>query len=144
MSDTVTRAAERIAAECLAMRVRRLSRTVTRTFDDALRPLGVSTAQLNLLVAIAVSGPARPSALGRALDLEKSTVTRNLERMRARGWIRTGPAADGGGAQVELEAAGRALLQRALPAWTVAQGRARRLIGGTLAAAMRGVGSRGR
>jgi DNA-binding MarR family transcriptional regulator len=132
-------ASRRVADECIALRVRRLSRTVTRIFDEALRPHGLGTAQLNLLVAISAAGPLRPVELSRALDLEKSTVTRNLERMLARGWIRAAPEAEGNGYRVRLRPEGRALLERALPAWAVAQERATRQVGATLSAAVRGL-----
>jgi DNA-binding MarR family transcriptional regulator len=135
--DPSDAAARRISEECLALRVRRLSRTVTRIFDEALRPLGIGTAQLNMLVAITRAGPLRPSALARLLDLEKSTVSRNLERMLAHGWIRTSPGPEPGGYEVAVQPAGRALLERALPAWSAAQGRARKQVGGALAAALR-------
>jgi len=121
------------------MRVRRLGRTVTRIFDDALRPLGLGIAQLTMLVAIARAGTFRPSELGRVLDLEKSTVTRNLTRMLAYGWIRSMPEPGGNGYRVELEPAGRALLERAYPAWSAAQEQAKRELGEALENAMRKV-----
>jgi DNA-binding MarR family transcriptional regulator len=106
--------ARRIADECLALRVRRLDRLVTRVFDDALRPHGVSAAQLNLLVGITVAGPVRAAELGRALDLDKSTVSRNLALLQASGWIT-------GARDLELTTEGAAVLERAFPAWRRAQ-----------------------
>jgi DNA-binding MarR family transcriptional regulator len=135
--DRARGAAARIAGACLAMRVRRLSRSVTRVFDEALRPHGIGTAQLNVLVAIAASGPMRPSEVARALDLEKSTVTRDLERMIASGWVRARPGASPGRYVVEVRPAGLALLERVLPAWQAAQRRATRQVGSALAAAVR-------
>ena len=58
-------AAEVIAAECLAVRVRTLNRAVTALYDDALRPHGLRVGQLNLLVAVARMGTARPGDLCR-------------------------------------------------------------------------------
>jgi DNA-binding MarR family transcriptional regulator len=126
------------------MRVRRLSRTVTRIFDEALRPHGVTTAQLNVLVAVTLAGRMRASELARALDLEKSTVSRNLERMRVNGWIRATAEAGESAGVLEVQPAGRALLARALPAWASAQERSTRQVGSTLAAAVRRVGGGGR
>jgi DNA-binding MarR family transcriptional regulator len=137
-------AAARISQECIAMRVRRLGRTVTRIFDDALRPHGLGIAQLTLLVAIERGGALRPFELGRLLDLEKSTVTRNLERMLARGWVRSSPEPDGNGYRVELKPAGRALLERAYPAWSAGQERARRELGQVLEHAVRSISFGGR
>ncbi len=142
--STVAAAAARISQECIARRVRRLGRTVTRIFDDALRPHGVGIAQLTILVAIARAGALRPFELGRLLDLEKSTVTRNLERMLARGWIRSRPEPDGNGYRVELQPSGRGLVEQAYPAWSAAQERARRELGEALENAVRRIPVEGR
>lgn len=121
------RIAQSMRRDCLALRVRQLNRRVTRIYDTALRPLGVTTAQLNVLVAVALGGAPRPAAIARVLDLEKSTLSRNLRRMAEHGWIDIGAAGGngGGGAQeVRLLPAGRRLLERALPLWRAAQRRA--------------------
>src|SRR5436305_10748900 len=79
--------AEVIAAECLAVRVRALNRAVTALYDDALRPHGLRVGQLNLLVAVARMGTARPGDLCRVLCMEKSTLSRDVEVMRRNGWL---------------------------------------------------------
>jgi DNA-binding MarR family transcriptional regulator len=134
-------AARHIEGECIAMRARRLSRAVTRIFDAALRPHGIGTAQLNMLVAMTRAGPLHPFQLARALDLDKSTVARNLERMRARGWVLARSDAEGNGYTLEVKPAGRALLERAFPAWQAAQERARREVGEAFARAILDVGN---
>ena len=53
MSSTQLRPEDKIAAECLCMPLRLVHRVVTGIYDEALRPLGVRIAQLNLLVGIA-------------------------------------------------------------------------------------------
>ena len=45
--------AETTAEMCLATRVRQLSRIVTRVYDDALRPLGITASQYTLLAQLA-------------------------------------------------------------------------------------------
>ena len=112
---------------CLALRVRRLSRVVTRLFDAAVRPLGLTPSQLTLLVVLERRGPSAPSAVARALDLEKSTLSRNLRRVISAGWVRERPY--GGLKRLELTAAGRELLGKAYRSWHQAQTRARDLLG---------------
>src|SRR3954452_13487477 len=80
-------AAEVIASECLAVRVRALNRAVTALYDDALRPHGLRVGQLNLLVAVARLGTARPGDLCRLLRMDKSTLSRDVEVMRRNGWL---------------------------------------------------------
>src|SRR5262245_52276634 len=73
---------------CLMARARRLARIVTAVYEDELRDFDIKPSQLNLLVAVAKSGPIRRIDLGRATDLDPSTLTRNLAVMLANGWVR--------------------------------------------------------
>lgn len=128
-------AAKRIAEECLGMRSRRLSRAVTRIFDGALRPLGVSAAQLSLLVVIQRRGPVSPTVVGQMLDIEKSTLSRNLQRLEDAGLIQT--QLTGPGKSVALTTAGARMIADAYPHWQRAQRSARDVLGrGRVAALM--------
>jgi DNA-binding MarR family transcriptional regulator len=118
-----------IAAECLAVRVRVLSRAVTSLYDEALRPHGLKVTQMNLLVALSLLGESRPSRLCHLLRLERSTFSRTIERMRRRGWVATSPDADARTFLVSVTEAGMALLERAKPAWDAAQAQAKSLLG---------------
>src|SRR3954453_11179233 len=86
---------ETIAGECIAVRLRMLNRVVTNLYDDALRPLGLKVSQMNILVAAAKMGTARPVDVCDYLHLDVSTLSRNVERMKARGWLEVGPDEDG-------------------------------------------------
>jgi DNA-binding MarR family transcriptional regulator len=121
--------AELIARDCIAVRVRALNRAVTAVYDEALRPHGLRVGQLNLLVAIARFGTARPGDLCRLLRMEKSTLSRDVELMRRNGWLEIDGSAGGRARPLRLTAAGQALLEAALPAWQAAQARARTLLG---------------
>ena len=119
-------AARIISQQCLAIRARRLERTVTRLYDVALRPHGVSGAQLGVLVAVALSGDVQPKTLCTILDLEKSTLSRNIALMVGKGWVAS--QRSGRAQMLHLTPAGSALLARALPAWRRAQRQAQRLL----------------
>ncbi len=135
------RAADIIAADCLAVRVRLLSRTITAIYDDALRPLGFTTGQLNVLVIIAKRGPISPSEIAGRLNMEKSTVSRNLARMRDNGWITVAAGESGHKQRLTLNGRGKALLERALPAWEEAQTRTKALLGQRGADSIRSIGN---
>jgi DNA-binding MarR family transcriptional regulator len=119
-----------VAESCLASQARRLSRTLTRHYNDSLRPLGINIAEMNLLVAIAASGPLRPTELARALDLEKSTLSRNLQRLAHRGWLVVRDNPNERGDLIQVTAAGERLLAQAIPLWKAAQQDALESIGG--------------
>jgi DNA-binding MarR family transcriptional regulator len=120
-------AAQTIMEECLALRVRRLSRIVTRLFDGALRPFGLTVCQLTLLVVLEQSGPSAPLAVAKRLDLDKSTLSRNLGRLIDNGWVRETP--DGPGKRLEVTSAGRELLGKAYGSWAKAQGESETRLG---------------
>jgi len=134
-------AAETIATDCLAVRVRLLSRTVTAIYDDALRPLGLTAGQLNVLVVIANRGPVSPGDIARRLNMEKSTVSRNLARMRDNDWITVAAGESGQKQRLTLNRRGKALLEHALPAWEEAQTQARALLGQRGADSIRSLGN---
>src|SRR5258708_19671290 len=83
-----------IAGTCIAVRLRRLNRVITNFYDDALRPLNLKASQLNILVVAAKLGLARPAQVCDFLQLDTSTLSPNVERMRARRWLETTPHND--------------------------------------------------
>lgn len=127
--QTTSRAIDTIARHCIAVQLRVLNRVVTKLYDDALRPLGLKVSQLNLLVVTAKLGLARPVAVCGLLQLDTSTLSRNVERMRARGWLEIVPGEDARTQPFRLTAQGRRLLERAVPAWEAAQRRATEVLG---------------
>jgi DNA-binding MarR family transcriptional regulator len=131
MAETKGRspAAELIAGECLAFRVRALNRVVTTLYDEALRPHGLRVGQLNLLVAVAMLGQARPGDLCRLLQMDKSTLSRDVTVMRRNGWLEVDDSADARARPLKVSVAGHALLEQVVPAWRQAQEKAETLIG---------------
>jgi DNA-binding MarR family transcriptional regulator len=118
-----------IAEECLAVRVRLLNRVVSGVYDHALRPLGITAGQMNILVVVAKGGALAPGEIARVLHMEKSTLSRNLERMRRQGWVEVAPGEAGRGLVATIAPAGETLLRDALPHWHEAQVRVRELLG---------------
>ncbi len=118
-----------MAKGCIVARLRMLNREVTSLYDAALRPLGVKVSQANVLTAIAKLEPVSPRVIGELLKLEKSTLSRNVERMRARGWLRVLAGDDERSHRLEITAKGRRLLEKALPLWKRAQKDAESLLG---------------
>lgn len=125
-SDTMI---DTIARTCIAVRLRLLNRVVTNLYDDALRPLGLKVSQLNILVATAKLGVAQPAKVCDILQLDTSTLSRNVERMRAKGWLEVVPSEDAREQPFRLTAHGRRLLERVVPAWEEAQRQAEELLG---------------
>ena len=120
---------DKVAGECVAGRLRMLNRVITNIYDDAFRPLDLKVSQMSILVATAKLGTARPSELCEHLHLDVSTLSRNVERMRARGWLEVVPAEDGRSQPFRLTSKGRKLLEKAMPAWGEAQQQVKKVLG---------------
>jgi DNA-binding MarR family transcriptional regulator len=121
--------AERIAAECLAVRIRILNRAITSLYDDALRPLGVKVSQMNILVVTAKLGVAPPGRICEILHMDASTLSRNAERMVAQGWLEVVPGEDARTQPLRITKQGLKLVNQAGPAWEKSQAQARTLLG---------------
>ena len=115
--------------DCLGVRVRLLNRTITRIYDSAVRPHGLTVPQLNLLSAIQGAGPARSSDVAAGLSMEISTLSRNARLMEREGWISVERAERGNGRLLSLTDAGERKIAEAAPAWRRAQAEARALLG---------------
>ena len=120
---------DKIVNECVAVRLRRLNRIVTNTYDDALRSLDLKVSQMNILVAAAKMGTARPIDVCEYLHLDVSTLSRNVERMKARGWLEVVPDKDGRSQPFRVTPQGRKLLEEAVPAWSEAQQQIKKVLG---------------
>jgi DNA-binding MarR family transcriptional regulator len=120
---------DQIAGECIAVRLRMLNRVITNIYDNALRPLDLKVSQMNILVAAAKMGTVRPLEVCEYLHLDVSTLSRNVERMKARGWLEVVPDKDGRSQPFQLTPQGRKLLEKAVPAWSEAQQQVKRVLG---------------
>ena len=78
---------KRIERECVGGSVRKLNRIVTAIYDTALASAGLKTSQFTVLVAVANREKARPAELTRLLQMDESTLSRNVERMCTKGWL---------------------------------------------------------
>jgi DNA-binding MarR family transcriptional regulator len=120
---------DKVASECVAVRLRMLNRVITNIYDDALRSLDLKVSQMNILVAAAKMGTARPIEVCEHLHLDVSTLSRNVERMKARGWLEVVPDEDGRSQPFRLTPQGKRLIEKAVPAWEEAQRQATELLG---------------
>src|SRR5262249_37737240 len=112
----------RVARECTSTRLRRAGRAVTAIFDQTMAEVGLRGTQFSLLTALRLAGEAPVSRLAELLELDRTTMTRNLEPLERDGLIETDPAlADRRVRLVRLTEKGRKTLERGLPLWEAAQ-----------------------
>jgi DNA-binding MarR family transcriptional regulator len=120
-APSTSRSAVTTPQGCTNLKLRQLSRAVTRHYDAYVAPLGLKNTQYSLLSHVVKLGPLRPGDLARRMRLEASTLTRNLQPLLAQGWLTLGPGDDARSRLVDATDAGRAKRAEAQRAWKQAQ-----------------------
>ena len=113
--------ARTMGQECIAMRARLISRGISRIYDELLRPHGLKGSQMSILAVIAGLGRPEPSMICRLLQLDASTLSRNVTRMKSKGWLETSSTKDRRSHRLELTSEGEQMLVDAFPSWQDAQ-----------------------
>src|SRR5215212_9072115 len=111
---------EAIGRTCFALHARMTARLLSRTYEAALRPLGLKLPQFGILGAIGHGTTASETVLADRLGLERTTLVRNLKVLAENGWIEP-VTGDGRGLRHRLTPAGQAILEAAIPLWQKAQ-----------------------
>jgi DNA-binding MarR family transcriptional regulator len=106
---------------CTNLKLRQLVRRVSRLYDAQLAPAGLKTTQYSLLSHVVTLGPLRPGELARAMDMDASTLTRNLRPLQDAGWVELGAGPDTRSRLVAVTDAGREKRREAQRRWRVAQ-----------------------
>ncbi|HET6763637.1 MAG TPA: MarR family transcriptional regulator [Longimicrobiaceae bacterium] len=123
---------------CYCTSLRAAARRVTAIYDDALAPVEVNVAQFALLRRLASAGPLSVKDLAAALELERSTVTRNVRVLAKLRLLELGGSEeDRRMAVIRLTDEGRRTLLRGEPLWESAQRRIESVLGSEDAAGLR-------
>ena len=130
-----------MAAEppCLCTTLRRVTRSVTAAYDDALRPVGLRVTQYAILRILERLGPVAVTRLAAEAALDRSTMGRNLDPLERRGLVAIAVgAADQRERVAGLTEEGHAAIRAALPLWRAAQERIEAAFPPTAIAALAG------
>jgi DNA-binding MarR family transcriptional regulator len=106
---------------CTNLKLRQLSRAVTRHYDAYVAPTGLKNSQYSLLSHVVLLGPIKPSALAARMRVDASTLTRNIQPLVAQGWLVQGPGEDARSRLVEATSLGREKRAEGQRAWKQAQ-----------------------
>ena len=117
---------------CLCLAGQRAARALARRFDEALRPIGLTSGQFSLLTSLNRPEPPSIGSVAALLAMDRTTLTANLKPLERRGLVETTvDPADRRGRRLTLTQAGRSLLQSAMPVWKRTQDEAERLLSQT-------------
>jgi DNA-binding MarR family transcriptional regulator len=108
--------------DCACLAIRQAARMVTQFYGESLG-VRLEIPQFGLLSVLARSPGCNQAMLARELNLDKTTLSRNLKLMEKNGWIERAASDDRRVRGFYLTTDGRKLLRSARPGWKRAQER---------------------
>ena len=126
MSDQIDTSAAR---RCACANIRRTDRVITQFYDEMLAPSGLNAPQFGLLATLAEAAPVTIHRLAQIMDIDRTTLTRNLEVLAKQHLVRNEEGEDRRMRLVQLSQEGEQALKRAWPLWQEAQARIERVLG---------------
>ena len=126
MSDQLDTSAAR---RCACANIRRTDRVITQFYDEMLAPSGLNAPQFGLLATLAEAAPVTIHRLAQIMDIDRTTLTRNLEVLAKQHLVRNEEGEDRRMHLVQLSQEGEQALRRAWPLWQEAQARIERALG---------------
>lgn len=124
MMQTSTTEYERIAqlgSVCICNNLRRAARLVTNYYDKLLEPAGLRVSQATILVVLYLSGAQTINELAEQLELNRTTMTRNLKPLAQKDLLTIVPGGDQRTRVVALTPEGEVALLKVLPLWEQTQ-----------------------
>jgi DNA-binding MarR family transcriptional regulator len=116
-------------SKCVCVNLRRASRTITKIYDKALEPSKLKVTQFSVLVTIMNCGPINVSNLSRLLNLDRTTLVRNLKSSELACYIEDVAGSDPRERLLAISASGRLAVEEALPCWRAVQKQVRSELG---------------
>jgi DNA-binding MarR family transcriptional regulator len=121
--------AELFDLPCACQNLRRVTRVVTRIYDEELRRAGLEVTQFGLLTALAATEEANQKRLSAGFAMDSTTLTRTLGLLLERGWVRVKRGTDRRERLFRLTQAGRQKMAEAQRHWERAEQRLRTKLG---------------
>jgi DNA-binding MarR family transcriptional regulator len=107
-----------LRGNCLCLHLQRAARSVARRFDQAFRPLDLTSGQFSLMMSLNSLDAPSIGYVSALLAMDRTTLTANLKPLERRGLVSVRVEdVDRRARRLILTPAGRALLAAAVPIW---------------------------
>jgi DNA-binding MarR family transcriptional regulator len=107
---------EAMQDKCICVNLRRVTRIVTRCYDEAYAEAGIRSTQTAVLSILMLNGEIPMGALAKELAMDKSTLSRNFKLLEARGLVSRANI-DGRTVGANITAAGEEALEAVSDLW---------------------------
>jgi DNA-binding MarR family transcriptional regulator len=108
---------------CLCTGLRRAAHAMTAIYDEALAPSGLKITMFRVVRRLSEAGEPTITELAAIVDLDRSSLGRNLKVLERDGYVALGGGEDERSKVVRLTPKGKAALAKAKPLWLGVQRR---------------------
>ena len=117
--------------KCICTNLRRSSRNISQIYNRNLRKSGelINANQVSILVALSQFKKLKITELSKKLNMERTTITRNLSVLKKFNWIQILIEIDGRIKFVSITKEGKRVIQKIIPFWENAQNETKKLLG---------------
>lgn len=106
-----------LGTTCLCIDLRSAANALTRAYDEALAPAGLTVTQLSQMNTIRTLGTPTLGALAEATGLDRSTLGRNVRLLERDGLVEISPGKDARTRTLRLTTKGEDAWKTASPLW---------------------------
>ncbi len=120
---------EEVAQNCMFAKLRHVSRFVTNIYTKELKAVGLTPVQYSMMTAIKILDSANINTLSDALNMDRTTINRNLKPLIREDIVYMGEREDKREKTVSLSEKGEGIYKRAYEKWKRAQDNLEKQIG---------------
>ena len=106
-----------VHSPCYCINYRRAANTLTKYYDAAFAPVGLTGNQFFLLNSIQQLGPCNKSELAQYTSLDRTTIIRNLNTLEKKALVEPAPGASRRSSAIQLSETGRNAFTSGLGIW---------------------------
>ena len=119
---------------CLCASMRQSSRNMSQIYNKHLKASGekINANQVSILVTISQVDDGSINKISNLLNMERTTLTRNLNVLKKAGWVKSNNGLDGRFTYINLTAKGNKVLSKIFPHWRKAQEQVKKILGDEL------------
>jgi DNA-binding MarR family transcriptional regulator len=116
--DVPVEITHKVRDSCLCLHLQRAARALARRFDEALRPVGLTSGQFSLLMSLNRAEPPTMGQVSTFLAMDRTTLTANLKPLERKELVTVAvDSRDRRARRMRLTTAGRTALAAAVPIW---------------------------
>jgi len=114
---------------CINAKLRKLHRLLNAAFQQKINPFGLRGSMLSILFIIGKRRHINQKQIADMLVLDQSTMSRDLKKLVAKGWVHIAKGEDSRHSELELTEMGFQLLEEVSPIWEALQEKLNSILG---------------